>query len=192
MGLMGSGGHGIWTITKEGQDWLRDHPEGTTQELMAFEAPPQPKKPSLRKVKTQQPSGRSRDTRQMTPGAINLEMLEKTRQSMPPDQFRQVWGAIYDQLLAEERARIVTDINQTELGRRARRKVEEIQAFLRGQSNASPKSDVLCDWIHFCYELELFREAASLLQYVAEEETDLAIYRRAKRLAEASRVNLGW
>ncbi|MHC4616930.1 MAG: winged helix-turn-helix domain-containing protein [Planctomycetota bacterium] len=32
-GLMGSGGRGIWTITLEGTNWLREHPEATASDL---------------------------------------------------------------------------------------------------------------------------------------------------------------
>ena len=46
---------------------------------------------------------------------------------------------------------------------------------------------MLCDWIHFCYALELYREAAALLPYVRQDEVDPAIYKRAKRIAEVCR-----
>ncbi|MFW6116512.1 MAG: winged helix-turn-helix domain-containing protein [bacterium] len=32
-GLMGSGGHGVWTITEAGRKWLRDHPDGAKHKL---------------------------------------------------------------------------------------------------------------------------------------------------------------
>ena len=32
-GLMGSGGHGVWTITEAGRAWLRDHPDGAKDAL---------------------------------------------------------------------------------------------------------------------------------------------------------------
>ena len=83
-------------------------------------------------------------------------------------------------------------MTQAELGERAQHKVDRIWAFLQGKSSLRPKSDVICGWIDFCYELELYREAASLLQYILEDEVDPAIYRRTKRVADASRVKLGW
>ena len=119
-----------------------------------------------------------------------MEMLEQTRKQMPADQFRQLWGTLYDQLLAEERAKAVTEITQTELGRRARRRMDEIHAFLSGKNVSTPSAEVLCDWIHFCYTLDLFREAAALLPYIREDEVDAAIYRRAKRIAEVCRSKL--
>ncbi len=167
---------GIWRITQAGRDWLEQNPGADRLPRFTYQGKSQP---------TPRPPA-------PPPAGVTLDMLEQTRQVMPADQFRQIWGAIYDQRLAEERARAVTEINQTELGRRARRKLDDIHAFLAGRNNASPKSDVLCDWIHFCYELELHREAASLLQYVREDEVDPGFYRRAKKWAEASRVKLGW
>jgi len=35
VGLMGSGGRGIWTITPEGQQWLAEHPDGGGDQLKA-------------------------------------------------------------------------------------------------------------------------------------------------------------
>ncbi len=35
-GLMGSGGRGIWTITQAGQAWLREHPDGGKDALVAL------------------------------------------------------------------------------------------------------------------------------------------------------------
>lgn len=125
-------------------------------------------------------------------GGPSLAQLRATRQEMPPERFRAVWGDVYDRLLAEDRAKMTTAIAQDELGLRAGRKVGEIQAFLRGQSEERPSSEALCHWIDFCYELELYRETVSLLQYVLEDEVDPAFYRRAKRLAEAGKVKLGW
>ncbi len=176
---------GIWRITQAGRDWLAQNPNADRLPPFTYHSKSQP----TERRRSSKPS--TRQTAAL-PAGITLEMLEQTRKFMPADQFRQTWGIAYDQLLAAERARAMTEINQTELGRRARRKLDDIHAFLAGRNNASPKSEVLCDWIHFCYELELHREAASLLPYVREDEVDPGFYRRAKKWAEASRVKLGW
>jgi len=118
---------------------------------------------------------------------ITLAQLKATKQEMSPDQFRATWGEQYDQLLAEELAKTTTDITPTELGRRARRRLDEIHAFLHGQTASMPSAELLCDWIQFCYALELYREAAALLPYVREDEVDAAIYKRAERIAEVCR-----
>jgi len=35
-GLMGSGGHGVWTITEAGREWLREHPDGGKDALVVL------------------------------------------------------------------------------------------------------------------------------------------------------------
>jgi len=95
---------------------------------------------------------------------------------------------VHYKLLAEERAKAITTITQTELGRRARRRLDEIQAFLRGETASLPPGEVLCDWIHFCYTLELYSEAAALLAYVREDDVDPVTYKRAKRVADLCRT----
>ncbi len=186
-GFVESPRHGVWRLTEQGRQWARENPD--TDALLPVKA----KKSGSQPAKTQPSSRTARGSRQAIPDGITLEMIEQTRRAMPAAQFRPVWGQVYDRLLAEERARVISNVTGEELSQRAQRKVDEIHAFLRGRSSgAAPKSEGVCDWIHLCYELELSREAASLLQYVVEDEVDPAIYRRAKRWAEASRVKLGW
>jgi len=173
-GFLDASRRGIWRISDAGRQWLKDNPDA-------------------RRIKGKaRRSSRSR-RRSSKKGAalgITLEMLEQTRKLMPAGQFRQVWGEIYDRLLAEERARAITAITQTELGRRTRRWLDDVHAFLSGKNASPPSSEVLCDWIHFCYTLELYREAAALLPYVREDEVDAAIYKQARRVAEVCRGKL--
>lgn len=174
-GLVDAPRRGIWRITEAGRRWVEENPDAKRIKGRARRSPRKSRKRSSKATSV--------------PG-ITLEMLEQTRKAMPADQFRQLWGALYDQLLAEEPAKAITTITQTELGRRARRRLDEIHAFLRGQATSSPSAEVLCDWIHFCYALELYREAAALLPYVREDEVDPAICKRAKRIADVCRGKL--
>jgi hypothetical protein len=121
---------------------------------------------------------------------ITFEQLKVTKQEMPPEKFRATWGALYDKLRAEELSKLTSDITAAELGQRARRRVDEVHAFLHGQTAGTPSAEALCDWIQFCYALELYREASALSTYVREDEVDAAIYRRAKRVAEVCRGKL--
>jgi hypothetical protein len=176
-GFLDSSVRGIWRITDAGRQWLEDNPTATH-----FKS--RPRNSSSRPRAKSSKSG-------AVPG-ITLEMLEQTRKLMPTDQFRQVWGALYDQLLAEERTKAVTQIAQRELSRRTRRWLDDVHAFLSGKNASPPSSEVLCDWIQFCYVLELYREAAALLPYVDQGQVDAAIYKRAKRIAEvcqSKRIN---
>lgn len=176
LGFLDNPERGFWRITDEGRHWLKENPDATRIKRTGK----QKSQTSPRKASTKAPS---------TPG-ITLEMLEQTRKLMPADQFRQVWGVLYDQLLAEKRTRTITEITQMELGRRTRRWLDDVHTFLNGRSASPLSSEVLCDWMHFCYILELHREAAALLAYVREDEVEPNVYRRVKRIAEVSRSKL--
>jgi len=173
LGLVDAPAYGIWRITEAGRRWVEENPGATRITGV--------------KRTRQSRSGKRTSSRKASVPGITLEMLEQTRRAMPDDQFRQLWGAVYEQLLAEKRAKAITEITQTELGRRTRRWLDEVHAFLRGKNTSTPSSEVLCEWIHFCYTLELHREAAALLSYVREEEVSPAIYKRAKRVAAVCR-----
>ena len=174
-GFLDASKRGIWQITDAGRQWLKENPNARRIKGVPRRSPQRSRRRSSKKAPR--------------PG-ITLEMLEQTRKAMPADQFRKVWGTLYDQLLAAERAKAITTVTQTELGRRARRRLDEIHAFLRGQNASSLSAEVMCDWIHFCYALELYREAAALLPYVREDEVDAVTYKRAKRIADVCRSKL--
>ena len=179
-GFLHSPNRGVWRLTEEGRRWAKENPDARSL-------------PPMESRRTAHTARRpTRASRRESQFGINLDMLEQTRKVMPAEEFRQVWGELYDQLLTEERAKAISQITQRELTRRTRRRVDEVHAFLQGESANPPTPESLCDWVHFCYALELHREAGSLLQYLTAEEVDPAIYRRAKKLAVASRVELGW
>lgn len=168
--------HGVWRIADAGRQWLEANPHASR-----IKGVPR---------RTTQSPGRKATSRTPSIPGITLDMLEQTRNLMPADQFRQVWGALYDQLLAEKQAEAITEITQTELGRRTRRWLDGVHTFLNGKNASPPSSEVICDWIHFCYALELHREAAALLVFVRESEVDPSIYKRAKRIADVCRSKL--
>jgi hypothetical protein len=175
-GLLDMPRRGIWRITTAGRRWVDDNPDSTRLTGLPKRSPSRPRrKPSQKRT--------------MVPG-VTLEMLENTRKVMPVDEFHQVWGELYDQLLAEQRAKSITQITQRELGRRARLRLDEIHQFLQGKSAGLPSSAVLCEWIHFSYALQLHPEAAALLSFVQKEELDLVVYDQARRVSEVSRQKL--
>ena len=175
--LVDAPGRGIWRITEAGRRWVEENPH-----VMRIKGVP--------KLSPQKSRRKSSPRKAASVPGITLEMLEQTRKAMPTDQFRQLWGALYDQLLTEERAKAITAITQTELGRRAHQRLDEIHVFLCGKAASLPPAEVLCDWIHFCYALELYREAAALLPYIRGDEVDQATYKRAKRVASLCRNKL--
>lgn len=177
---------GVWMVNDAGRRWLEENPgaariPGSASSLVRKRRPvPIPKKTTPASPPGKLPSP-----------DLTLEMLEQTRKTMPPEEFHKVWGALYAQLRAEDRAKAVTEVTQTELGRRARRHLDVIHGLLQGQNAGSPSAEAVCDWIHFCYAMELYREAAALLPYVHEGEVDPAVYRRTKRIAEVCRNKEG-
>jgi hypothetical protein len=173
-GFLAKSKQGVWQVNDKGRQWLEQNPNETSLDGV-------PDQPNQRRRKRKTSSAPP-----PVPG-LSLAMLEQTRKAMPADQFRQVWGTLYDQLLAEERAKAVTQITQTELGRRTRRWLDEVHAFLSGTNAKPPSSETLCDWIQFCYALELHREAAALLPFVQEDDVDPGSYKRARRVAEVCR-----
>ncbi len=190
-GLVEAPAWGVWQINEAGRRWLEDNPDvvripGSASALVRKRRPiPIPRSASSAGRKTRYQPDRPARAPEMT-----LEQLEEIRKLLPEEQFRQVLGSQYDQLLAEERAKTITTVSQTELGRRTRQRLDEIHSFLQGKNASTPSSEVLCDWLHFCYDLELYREAITLFTYIQENEVESGTYRRVKRIAEVSRRRL--
>jgi len=135
------------------------------------------------------PTQRSRRSRTAAPAGVTLEQLKATKAAMPPDQFRQIWGELYDQLLTEERARSRTTISNRQLGSRARAILRKVHDFLDG--NAAASSEKAYDWMQFCYALGLYRETAALFAFVSQDDLPEWAYERARKMAEACRARLG-
>ncbi len=144
--------------------------------------PPSKKSRSTKKKRGRKPKAPEPD--------ITFEQLKVTKQEMPPEKFRATWGDLYDRLVAEELSKLTSDVTAAELGRPAKRRLDEVHAFLHGRKTSTPSAETLCDWIQFCYALELYREASALLPYVREDEVDVATYKRAKRVTEVCRSKL--
>lgn len=128
-GFLDGSVRGVWRITEDGRHWLRENPNAARIEGVPkrkAESPPRSRR-----------TRRGRSSRASPVQGVTIEMLAQTRKLMPPDQFREVWGRLNDQLMAEERGKAVTEITQTELGRRTQRWLDEVHTFLSGK-NATP------------------------------------------------------
>jgi hypothetical protein len=183
LGLTDTPERGVWRITQAGREWLSEHPDATH-----LSTPPQKRKStaSAREPRAPKSSGAV-----AAPSGFTLEKLERIRQVMPADEFKRDWGAEYDRLLAAERVKTTTPVNDGYLLERIRPLVQRIQDFLQGRGNDSPKSEVVCDWIFICYTLELYREGVALWRYVNKDEVNTDLYERTKKLAGACRARLG-
>lgn len=177
MGFMEASVPGSWRITQAGRDWLAANPGETNV---------------LKRGRGRSERGEllDRPAAAAVPQGITLEMLEQTRQIMPADQFRQIWGGIYEQVMAEERRKAITPASDRFLAEKARPVVKRVQDFLQGRSNESPKSELVCDWIFVCYNLELFREGASLWRYVNKDDVNPWHYERTAKISAACRARV--
>ncbi len=61
-------------------------------------------------------------------------------------------------------------------------KINHIQRVLAG-SDAIPSNEILCDWIHFCYDFGLYREGQMLFTFVTSEQVNPWYYERTKKFA---------
>ncbi len=52
-----------------------------------------------------------------------------------------------------------------------------------GGSVEIPSDDVLCDWVHFCYDFGLYKEGQQLFELVSAEQVNPWYYERTKKLA---------
>ena len=182
-GLADSPAPGKWRITQDGRDWLAQNPEATRIKRAKRASP------SIHRSQRQTSSAKQAIA---VPLGITFDMLERTRLVMPAEQFRKIWGAIYDQLLAEERAKAITEVTDKDLLLAVRHPIRRIHDFLQGRGNDRPKSEEICDWIHFCYSLGLYREAAALWQYVHQDEINPWQFERTKKMAAVCRSKAGF
>ena len=61
-------------------------------------------------------------------------------------------------------------------------RIAAVRDFLSGRANR-PSDERLCDWVHLCYELELYREGRDLFALIDPSQVNTWYYERAKRLA---------
>jgi hypothetical protein len=178
-GYLNAPSRGIWQITDRGRSWLTENPNATHIGRIPRSTSGSPTKNATRKSK---PDDR------LVPAGLSLEMLEKTRKAMGDEHFRPLWGALYDQLVAAERAKAITEVSDIDLLRAARRQVRQIQEYLQGRNGERPTSEQICDWIHFCYQFSLFREAAALGPLVNANEVDPWYFEQARKLAMTAKA----
>ena len=183
LGMTDAPERGVWRITEAGRDWLSEHPGATH-----LDGPPQRRKSAASARETRAPKSSGAVA---VPSGFTLEKLERLRQVMSVDEFKRDWGADYDRLLAAERVKTTTPVNDGYLLERIRPLVQRIQDFLQGRGNESPKSEVICDWIFICYTLEIHREGAALWRYVNKDEVDALKYERTAKFSAACRARAG-
>jgi hypothetical protein len=171
---------GIWKLSDEGRAWLEKNPDA--HHLDSTGVRRGPRSPRSRSASSSVPV--------QSPPGITLDMLEQTKQMMGEELFRQLWGALYDQLLTAERAKAITQVGDRDLLQAARQQVRQIQDYLQGRNSNRPSSEQLCDWIHFCYQFSLFREAAALFTLVNPDDVNPWYLERTRKIAVTCRSRL--
>lgn len=63
------------------------------------------------------------------------------------------------------------------------RELKTIRSYLVGSSSLQPDGEKLCDWVHFCYTLELYAEGRDLFALVNPAEVHPWYFERTKRIA---------
>lgn len=69
-------------------------------------------------------------------------------------------------------------------------RLEQIRHFLQGRA-VRPSDEVLCDWVQFCYTLELFAEGYELFRLIDPSAVNDWLYQRTKRLARVCHIRSG-
>jgi hypothetical protein len=200
-GFMDSPESGVWRITREGRDWLEHN-------LDATGVPPEFK--NWRSGSHSERSHPASPSVAVSSGAMTPEMLQQTRQVMPAEQFRRVWGTIYDQLSGDRReATISPSTDRTvpaatrvdnALGRNTTgttpvqvliltREVAAIRDFLAGRAGR-PNDERLCEWVSSCRNFELFSDGLALFRLVEPSRVNPWYYERAKEQARVCELKI--
>ena len=61
--------------------------------------------------------------------------------------------------------------------------IATIHSYLNGQLINCPSDEKLCDWIHFCYSLELYQEASELFPLIEKSGVNPWYYERSRKIA---------
>jgi hypothetical protein len=67
--------------------------------------------------------------------------------------------------------------------------VDSIRQVLSGSIDI-PSDEMLCDWIHFCYDFGLYKEGQMLFSFVTSEHVNPWYYERTKKLARLCSIRL--
>jgi len=63
--------------------------------------------------------------------------------------------------------------------------VASINAYLLGRSSFQPTSEILCDWVYFCYTFAMYKEAIDIFLLINQTEVNEWYYERTKKIVRA-------
>jgi hypothetical protein len=153
LGLMGNDQRGIWYITEKGYQFLREHPDDALRQLQDLLATD---------------ANRAKEERQKKPRTPNIKI------SMPKK--------IIENRQATLSSQEFEDIDSL-AHRKLRQEIQTIRDYLHGVSALQPSNELLCDWVHFCYNFELYAEGLELYTLVASDDVNPWYYERTRKMA---------
>lgn len=167
---------GMWRITEKGREKYQR--EGSSYKQSDY-------KPVQR-----------RKTRMMRRNSLRMTTKHLVHPSEATQEFLQQWGVKEGLNLFQlgfegvrnkywefyqKRMRLSDD----KILRSVHKHEREIKAFLNGKLPGDTGYEQICQWIHFCYLLEMYWEGKELFKMLSEDEIPEGLYNWAKKLAEA-------
>jgi len=130
---------------------------------------------------------RRRRRRQTTAPSLSLteEQIQAIKETMPPDQFEELFGDLWQRYQEQRRQRLITQVSDRQLLRDIRHEVDLIQSYLLGRGNQAPSPELVANWIVLCYQLKLYREGAALFRQLGPDQVDEMLYEHVRKIAQA-------
>jgi hypothetical protein len=116
---------------------------------------------------------------------LSEEQILAIKKTLPSDQFEELFGDIWQRYQERRRWRLITEVTTPELLQAVRREISRIQDYLLEQGRQAPKPEVIANWIVFCYQLELYREGAALIQHIGPDQIGEDLYHHLHKIAQA-------
>jgi hypothetical protein len=167
LGFLVQQSHGIWAISEKARHFLKDHASETDNGKRAL----------LRLIVEKRTQRQERDK----PYKTDISVTPKRSNSptnLPAD--------------ASSRSTITSRSSTAEhaaVHARVDRILSDIQHFLSGRVTR-PSDEQICEWMQFCYSIELYMEVTELFNTITQDAIESDIYRRVQRLARAARLRV--
>lgn len=165
LGLMGNDQKGIWYITEKGRQFLSEHPYDALPHLQALISLDADRAKEERQKKAHIP-------------ATKIARPAVQKQPKPAVKPRQKRG---DQLSVSTSFHINSELAPAH--HKLDQEIQTIRDYLHGISALQPSNELLCDWVHFCYQFEFYTEGALLYPLISGEDVNSWYLERTRKLA---------
>ncbi len=116
------------------------------------------------------------DAKQVPPLPVSKNQKEHNSPPQPKNKARAKYEPISIQSTAKDKY-----LYQQEL---VIEQIHRIEKFLDGRSDVRASDEQLCDWVNFCYLVELYEEGRDLFKLVAAEGVNPWYFERTRKLAK--------